>query len=167
MRSSIPDRRLDTTIWKTKFRLSPKKLQTVSVLSLIAPLSCAEQGNRETSHHVATEKVEELAPFGAAALGSGASSTPSGFSERYFYHYVTWDEKRRTCRRQTDYVFQRRRRSRRRAAFHVHVELEHHCRKDSSCPPLCTKRGPTSGKKSRKRKRPKIQVQILKLDKMS
>ena len=142
MKSSVPDHRLDVTIWEftaarhtlhglrgggatdhwrqrrdlpqlrrrgrwtsdvckkalsysTKTR-SPKKLQTVSVLSQSLRLvslqskTTSSPANSTCRHHVETESVEEVTPFCAAASSNSALPTPSCLSERYLYHLVTW-----------------------------------------------------------------------------
>ena len=70
------------------------------------------------SHHVATERVEEFTPFGAAASSNGALHTPSRFSEHLPCNVVTWHKR---CRQRAqyernhtekNYVVLRRRRSR-------------------------------------------------------
>ena len=80
---------------------SPKKLQTVSVLSQSSRLVSVQNEITENpatspnSHHVATEMVEEFTPFCAAASSNGALPTLSCLSERY--------RKQRTSRRRTRY----------------------------------------------------------------
>ena len=66
---------------------SPKKLQTMSVLSQSSRLVSLQNKTTESpatspcSHHAATEREEEFTPFWAAASSNGALPTPSCFSK--------------------------------------------------------------------------------------
>ena len=76
--------------------VSPKKLQTVSVLSQSSRLVSWQSKTTESpttspcSHHVTTKRVEEFTPFCAAASSNRALPAPSRLSERYIYHLITW-----------------------------------------------------------------------------
>ena len=112
---------------------SPKKLQTVPVLSLSSRLVSLQNKTTESPatspycHHVATDRVEEFFPLCAVASSNGALPTPSRLSESYLYHFVSdMGRKQRTSRRRTryehrhigmDYVVSRVRRSRFGVAF--------------------------------------------------
>ena len=70
MKSSITDHLLDATLRPStpSNSGSPKNLQTVSALSHSSSLLISQNTYRQSySHHIATEKVEEPTPFGAAA----------------------------------------------------------------------------------------------------
>ena len=68
--------------------VSPKKLQTVSVLSQSSRLVSLQSETAESptaspsNHHVETERVEEFTPFCTAASSNRALPTPSCLSER-------------------------------------------------------------------------------------
>ena len=76
--------------------LSKECADRVRALAELAPRFFAEQDCRKSptttpcSYHVETERVEEFTPFCAAASSSRALPTPSCFSERHLYHFVTW-----------------------------------------------------------------------------
>ena len=68
--------------------VSPKNLQTVSVLSQSSRIVSFQI---ETLERPATSPhSEEFTPFCAAASSNGAVPTRSRLSERYLYHLVTW-----------------------------------------------------------------------------
>ena len=78
---------------------SPKKLRA----------SCSLQ-NKPTgpatspySHHVATERVEELSPFGSAASSNGALPTPSRLSEHVPHSLETRHKRSEHCRQRTQH----------------------------------------------------------------
>ena len=77
---------------------SPKKLQTVSVLSQSSRLVSLQSKTTESpatspcSHHMQTERVDEYTTFYAAASSNRALPTPSCLSERYFFHSGTWHQ---------------------------------------------------------------------------
>ena len=106
---------------------SPKKLQTVSVLSQSSRFislhnkTTAGPASNSYSHHIATERVEEFTPLRAATSSNRASPASSCLSEHYLHYLVTWLKRHEHCRERTqhershtgtDYVVLRRRRAR-------------------------------------------------------